>query len=343
MPISLSDVAVKAGVSSRTASCVLNDKTEARIAAVTQERVRLAARELGYRPNRMARSLRMGRTGTVRLMVSRLTNPFFANLAQGIEIAARKEAWDVLADADFESSARGSRQEKLHGWPVEGVLMWSVPYQNAADYLGESANDTPVVYLGYARTDDSDWVALDFYDGAKTAVERLIARGCRRIAYLAATDEAKFLAFDPKYRACREVCHRHRMEIQLLVPQILDPVEAVAQVGLRTAGFELGLRLSREPAATRSDAVLCASDVLAIAFYNGVRRAGLTVPGDVAIIGFDGIEEGACMQQTLTTVVKPVDVMSREAVRLLRNRIGGGVSSPQRVLLPVDLRIGETA
>src|SRR4051812_10796001 len=118
MAISIEDVAKRAGVAQSTVSHVLNGNTHARIAPATQERVKQAAADLGYRPNRLARSLGRRRTDTLGLMISGLQNPFYVQLMESIERVAADANYQVLLDAPPAHAGWNRRNSKLPGWPI---------------------------------------------------------------------------------------------------------------------------------------------------------------------------------------------------------------------------------
>jgi LacI family transcriptional regulator len=151
MAVSLKQVAERAGVSGATVSRVLNGKELDRIPLETRQRIMRIAQELDYRPNRFARSLRDGRTSTVGLMVSGLSNPFFVEVLEAAERRLIETGYQVVQDVA--PSVRGTYEHhgKLQDWPVDGVIMWAHPYQTLATFLGSRAHGVPVVYMGFER------------------------------------------------------------------------------------------------------------------------------------------------------------------------------------------------
>ena len=339
MPTSIGDVARHAGVSPSTVSHVLNGNVRARIAAKTQERIRQAAAELDYQPNRMARSLGRRRTDTLGLMIQGLQNPFYVQILENVEHIALEAGYQVLVDAAAWKPRNHAQQAKLRGWPMDGALMWAQPMHTAQDYFGpqyEESEQFPVVYLGgQPRTDDRASVIFDAYGGACAAMEYLVERGYRRIAYVFPHDWVLRQPDEPRHRAYREVCAASGIVPQLLLME--QPEET------RQSGLVMGLALAAMPAETRPQAVLCFNDVIAQGVLFGLRRAGLRVPEDVAIVGFDGLLESQWLDVPLTTVRLPADQMCHEALRVLLERISGGQDTPpQQVVVPARLIVGGT-
>jgi DNA-binding LacI/PurR family transcriptional regulator len=346
--ISLREVAERAGVARATASTVLSGRAaEARISAETQERVRRAADDLGYHPNRLAQGLGGGRTNTLGLLIGGLQNPYFVDLLESAAERARKAGFDVVPDISY-AMRRGdsSGRSVLSGWPVDGVLVWATPWQTLSDFLGPRADDLgATVYLGHARDDLTDWVAIDRAIGVRQLMQHLRARGYERIAFLHLPGGgdiryAEYAAF------CREAGRSpQRIDVGTLVP---DLMRSGSLSGVRRAGVEAGLQIATLPVGERPDCVICNNDHLAVGVYNGLRRAGVVVPDEIAVAGFDGIEDGACLDRPLTTVVSPAPALIEAAIDILTRRLAlGGRGSeillpPQQLLLPSTLRIGNT-
>ena len=334
MPVSIRDVAAHAGVSLATVSKVLNDRTGSRIAPGTQRRVREAAETLGYQPNRLAQGMVQQKTQTLGVMISGLQNPFFLSILEETERRALDAGYQVFLDAAPSVDGTYSEHVKLRGWPVDGVLIWAAPNQTLADFLGPQARDLPVVHLGYPRTDGTDWVAFDLAQGGRLAARYLIERGCRRIGYV-------YPWAWPRpdvglvHGACLEICREAGI--------FVETISTVRQEETRRVGLETGLMIAARPVSERPDALFCHNDVIAIGVYHGLRRAGLRVPEDIALVGFDGIEEGQCLDVPLTTVHTPVDILCKEAMSLLMRRLAKTLEPPGEMIVPVRLLQGGTA
>ncbi len=335
MAVSIKDVAARVGVSPGTVSHVLNGNKEARIALATQDRVRRIAAEMGYRPNRLARSLGRGRTDTIGLLISGLRNPFFVDVLESAEALALEAGYEVMLDAA--PSAHGTYQGhgKLRDWAVDGVLMWAVSSQSLERVLGtQAAQTTPVVYIGAVRKDDTDWVSFDLYDGGRQATEHLVSRGYRRIAYVSPYAFGEDRHEEPRHLAYKGVCAAAGLKPEFV---LLHGEET------RAAGLAAGRALAARPASERPDAVFCHNDVIAVGVYCGVRRAGLRVPEDIAIVGFDGVEEAQYLEVPLTTVRTPVDALCRHALNILSRRLNGEAPPPrEQALIATELIIGSS-
>ena len=333
MAVSLGQVAARAGVSGCTASKVLSS-TPGRISPQTHERVLRAAQELGYEPNRLARSLGRRRTDTIGLMISGLANPFFAHIMETAEAIAQSHGYQALADSA--PSVRGTfgGHGKLRGWPVDGILMWSNGQESATDFLGPSVSETPVVYIGGGQVSGADSVVFDGCRGIQEVMQHLLERGRRRIAYLAPFPHSAEY-HDSRYDTYAQACHDAGL------PDLL--LETPGHEETREAGLAFAQELVTWPAVSRPDALLCHNDLLAIGVNCGLRRAGVRVPEDIALVGQEGIKEGQFLPEPLTTVKAPVLPLCEAAVALLLRRMGGDKTSPpEQIVIATHLSVGGT-
>jgi LacI family transcriptional regulator len=334
MAISIRDVAAKAGVSVGTVSHVLNGNAAARIAPHTQERVRLAARDLGYRPNRVARSLGRRRSDTIGLLVGGLRNSFFVEILETVESLAREIGYHVLLEAA--PSRKGSVVGHIAAqdyWPVDGVLMWSPPDRTLTDILGVPYSNTPVVYLGTSRTDATDWVGIDCEAGGRLAGELLLSRGCRRPAYL-----SPFAFHIAPYEETRNIGFKAVCQAAGVVPTMMLTSEET-----RAAGVRAGEQIAALPKNERPDGLFCHNDMIAIGVCCALRRAGLRLPEDIAVVGFDGVEEGLFLEIPLTTVELPIPELCRQGLNRLIHKLGGANEGGTGISLSPVLRPGGTA
>jgi DNA-binding LacI/PurR family transcriptional regulator len=347
MAVSLREVAARAGVARGTVSSVLNDRaSEVRISVQTQARIRRIAEEMGYRPNRLAQGLGRGRTNVIGLMIPGLRNPFFQSIMEIAEERAFQAGYDVLPDSAFQLRASYNLMGKLSGWPVDGILIWVTPDKKLADYLGAWTADAPVVYMGYARGDGADFVAVNREGGVREVMTHLWSRGYKRIAYLYPWPDLQ--PVDSRYTTYAAVCSEAGCNPEQIFLERLEPgdrLSLITQAGLREAGLKTGLLLSQRAANDRPDAIICHNDLVAIGLFHGLRRGGLRVPEDMALVGFDGIDEGKYLDKPLTTVVTPSAPLVEKAFEILTRKLAWGSAEtwqPQQLILPSTLRIGQT-
>ncbi len=330
----IKDIAQACGVSAMTVSYVFNEKPGA-VGAATRERVLQAAQRLNYQPNRMARSLGRRKSDTLGMVISDLRNPFYVEMLECAEKLAAEAGYQLLVETHRDLSGRLTG--RLTGWPLDGFLVWAHSGQSLEGFLGPQS--APVVYWGDARRDDaSDVVGLDLYSGSRAAAEYAVRRGYSRWAFLSPHYQSDF-RFERRFCAWDDVCREASLRMETLWPRETERPENV-----RANCREIGMELAARPALRRPRLVACYNDVAAIAVIQGLRRGGLRVPEDVAVIGFDGIEEGQMMDRPLTTVQVPIEAMCRGALEILLARIEeNDVRAPQQVVVPTRLIEGETA
>lgn len=331
--VSLVDVAARAGVSPGTVSHVLNGNAAARIAPATQERIRRAAEEMGYRPNIFARSLLGKQTKTLGLMIAGLENPFFVGIAKAVERAVRETGYQMTLYSTLTEPGGYLEFQNSSSWPVDGMFIWSRNEIDLTRCLGAQAQTFPIVYLGYEGSSALDYAAFDLYGGARTAMEYLVARGYRKIACVRPEGAAGGPPTESRARVYVEVCNEAGLPLQYV------PLES--RVSGLLAGFRAGLVLGELPASERPEAVFCYNDAIATGICQSVRRAGLRVPEDIGVTGFDGIEIGQCLDVPLTTVLSPPQPLA--AVGILCRRLSGDHEAPpEGFVIPTTLIIGKT-
>jgi DNA-binding LacI/PurR family transcriptional regulator len=317
------DVARRVGVSQSTVSLVFSGKAAGRISARTEEAVRAAAAELGYRPNVAARALKLGAARTVVLVVPDITNPFFGGLLRGAQTAARAAGYAVaLIDTNNDRDWGAASAEALHAGPADGLLLFEVdPPRRAAD------SETIVVIESEGRGHPS--VRLDSEGGADAAVRHLLELGHRRIGHLAAT-------FDAPTFHLREAARQ-----RVLGEGGLDPASlprALTPIGIDEARDAAGPLLDERPTA-----VFCDDDVIAAGLYLAARERRLRIPADLSVIGFDDMDFARVLEPALTTVALDAEQLGATGFELLESRMAGR-RTRRRVVLPAELLVrGSTA
>ncbi|WP_369345409.1 LacI family DNA-binding transcriptional regulator [Demequina oxidasica] len=322
--ISLKDVAVRAGVSSGTVSNVLNRPD--RVKAATVERVNRAIADLGYVPNAAARQLRAGQSTSLGLIVLDVGNPFFTDLAKGAERAAADVGLSVLLANSDESSEREDRYLDLFETQrVAGVLI--SPVSDDLPRLHRlRARGIPVVLVDRGATDsDFPSVSVDDVAGGRIATEHLIAIGRTKIAFVGGPLRIRQVA--DRYRgACDAVEAAGRGSVEYIETSALT----------LAAGQTAGARVGAGVRTGRFDAIFAANDLVAL----GVQQAllsgpePLSIPRDVALVGYDDISFAAAAVVPVTSVRQPRELIGSTAVELLLGDIGEERDSQQVVFQP---------
>lgn len=311
------DVARRAGVSQTTVSYVLNGRTDVAIPDATRERVLEAARVLGYRPNRAARALVMGSTHTVELWLPRIHSTYYAQVADTFHHLAMEEGFEVIIRVP-DSDGAG----RTDGGASDGILCFLPLNASRLDFL--RASGTPFVGVCTAAP-GFDTVDVDMEGGAAAATQHLIAQGRRRIAHV--INRNANLSGDPR----REGYARTMQAAGLTVEYILTDEDSCAD---GCAALREYLRHHSCP-----DALFCRNDEVAMGAFRAVRDAKWDVPGQVALVGFDGVEATGYFDPPLTTVALPVAELCAKAWEFLRHRMNEPNGERRQEILPTRLLI----
>lgn len=323
MGVSLKDIAQRAGVSLATVSNVVNGYRP--VAEETRARVQRAIDDLGYTPNLSARHLRSGRTGIIALAIPELDNPYFAEVAGAAIREATGSGYTLLLD-----HTEGDRQQELmllRGFReqiIDGLIL--SPVQLVRSDVLERASTTPLVLIGEAVYDvPYDHIAIDNVAASHVAVQHLVSLNRRRIAFVGAHPDANRQPAHLRLRGYQEALATAGLELR---------PELVATTGqfVRGDGYDAMaglLKLSDPP-----DAVFAYNDLVAIGAIRAIVEAGLRVPEDIAVIGFDDIEEGRFSNPTLTTISPDKEHIGRRAVGSLIARVEGRPVDPPHEVQP---------
>jgi DNA-binding LacI/PurR family transcriptional regulator len=324
MAVSMSDVARHAGVSQRTVSNVVNNYVH--VSPATRARVQASLDALGYRPNTAARRLRTGRTGTVTLAVPTFRERYFADLAEALVTAARDRGTTVLVETT--GGRRETELELLRGGGeilTDGVIMSAVSL-GRTDQRGEH----PVVLIGDREPGSTiDHVGIRNREAAQAAVTHLLDTGRRRIVLLGANHGPK-----RSYQLRRQGYQAALKNYGLTV----DPDLLVACDWTTTAA---AAAITRTVEDLRPDGIFAMNDSAALGALRALRRAGIDVPHEVSVIGFDDIVEAGLSTPTLSTVAPLLGEIAASALDLLEEQLAED-HVPQHRTAGYVLRIRES-
>jgi len=333
-PATQADVAHLAGVSQTTVSYILNNK-DANISDETRLRVMGAIEELGYIPNRAARTLRTSKTHTIACIIPEITNPFFYPVVRGIQDVAEAHNYDLVV---YNSDLASNKEHKL---------LRSVQYSHIDGLIGffihlEPDDFRPLLYQGAAIVKSElgkveygdlpiDIVYVDNIKASATAVSYLIERGHRRIGLLGG---ASATPRDFRIRGYRLALAEHDIPF--------DEALAVGGDFTLESGFEKMQRLLALE--VRPTAVFAANDLMAIGAMQAIMDAELSVPEDIAVMGFDNIPSAKLVTPKLSTVEHFPQLLGKRAATLLFERLSGKAPKHGRSAeLPFELVLRETA
>lgn len=313
---SIYDVAKAAGVSVSTVSRALAKPD--RVSFRTAEHVRKVATELGYRTQATERSIDQLPTGRLAMIVADITNPVFYGLIRGAEKAAAQAGYTLLL-VETQESGHSERAVFDNVWSaVDGVILTSSRMSDTV--IRSTAKVAPLVVLN-RLVDQVPSVAGDNVRGIKRAVEHLAESGHRSVTYLSGPEAS--WANGMRWRGLLEAGH---------------------ELGLRTRRsgpfpptMKGGLQAVRAWRATPTSAVIAYNDLLAIGFVRALAEAGIGVPGEVSVVGFDDIRDARLIDPPLTTVAVPLARLGSAAVTHLLHARAGEPGAAKSVVLPAKL------
>lgn len=325
-PPTIVDVATRAGVSKSLVSLVMRGSP--RVSDASRKAVLRAAGELGYHPNAAARSLVQQRSGILGCVLSDLHNTYFADLADGIEEMASARGYRVMLSSGYLDAAReSSAVDALLELRVDGLLL--LGSMLPADEVDRFAERIPTVMVGRSATATGyDSVCDDDDAGAQLVVDHLVGLGHRRIAHLHA-------GAGPGAPA-RRVGYEAAMERHGLASHVHSVTAAFTEAGGRRAMREV-LGADAPPTA-----VFAANDLAAVGALGVIDEAGLDVPGDISVAGYDDSDVSKIRRISLTTVAQPTSQIGATAARLLLERVGEDRMQARHVIFPPTLVVRTT-
>lgn len=329
------DVARLASVSQPVVSYVLSGDPDAPVSAETRARVLAAIEELGYVPDRTARNLRRRRTFTLAGVIPDITNPFYPAFERGVQDVAEAHGFTLITyNTDGRPEKERAAIRSAREGRADGVIV--TPFHLAPAELQALADDgIAVVVNGEPGWDPAafglDQVLVPNADAAAAAVEWLLARGHVRVGMVAGEEGT----FPRERRVDGYVTALAAHGIP--VDEVLVRSGDFSVAGGHAAADEL-LRLDRLPTA-----IFCANDLMAMGALMRIREAGLRVPDDIAVVGFDDIPAARLVHPALTTVAQYPELVGRRAAELAVERIESPGREARREALPYDLVVRESA
>ena len=321
----INDVAKRAGVSITTVSYVITGKRY--VSDDLKERVRQAMKETGYRPNNLARSLRVGRTDTIGLIIPDSSNLFFAEVSRNIEDNGFKNGYAVfLCNSDDQVDKQTEYLEVLISKQVDGIIFTSVSNNRPnLDKLIDA--NIPFVIVDREEVEGiADVVLVDNYSGGFKAVQHLIDIGHRKIGCISGPSQSNPSA------------ERQKAYLHCLRENRCEFTEGYIQSGdFRYKSGEVAmdklLSLNNPPTA-----VFVCNDMMAIGAFRSIQNHGLKIPEDISIVGFDNIPIGEAISPALTTVAQPIKEIAEKSMSILYKRMRGEIKGGfERIVLDPEL------
>ena len=318
----IKDIAQVAGVSYATVSRALSGSPE--IGEKTRERIRLISEEMGYTTNYIAQSMVLKQTKLIGLIVSGIVNPFVAELAYHIESRVRELGYSLLlCNSSNDLDVEQHMFKLLLGRQVDGIIVMPAhteSYQKLSEYIAT----TPTVFIGENFKDmPESYVAVDNYRGTRIGMEFLFSLGHRDIIYFG--------------RRKNSVTHQHRAEGYLSACKEMGVESQVINSNFQSSSIAAGMQMARQlfSKPLSATAIFAATDTLALGILGEAEEAGIDVPGDLSVMGFDNITYSGLPKINLTTIEQPKKTMGSLSVDMLLERINDpDIGYSHRILAP---------
>jgi LacI family transcriptional regulator len=322
------DVARHCGVSRATVSLVLNDSPL--VAAKTRDRVRQAMTELGYVYNRAAASLRTQHSDAIGVVLTNITNPYFAEFATGVQdILTSSGTVPLLAVSGEDRDLQHRLVKSLVERNVDGIVL--IPAHGTTPNDLPELLGTPLVLMARRLNGmDVDYVGAQNRDGGYAAAEHLYSHGCRRIAFVGGFSDSS--ARDERASGVAEFLSDHGLALSSELSVVCEPARPQA----RDATLRL---LTKDP---QVDGIVCFSDVVAFGVLDAIADTGRTVGSDVRVIGFDDVHDAGLNRPSLSSVSVPARETGRRAAQLVLERAAGSTEPTVREEFPTKLEPRET-
>ncbi|KNC90862.1 ribose operon transcriptional repressor RbsR [Trabulsiella odontotermitis] len=321
----MKDVARVAGVSTSTVSHVINK--DRFVSEAITAKVEAAIKNLNYAPSALARSLKLNQTRTIGMLITASTNPFYSELVRGVERSCFERGYSlVLCNTEGDEQRMNSNLETLMQKRVDGLLLLCTETHQPSREIMQRYPSVPMVMMDWAPFDgDCDLIQDNSLFGGDMATQYLIDTGHTRIACISGPlDKTPARLRLEGYRAAM-----HRAGFA-----ITEGYEITSDFEFG-GGFEAMNKLLALP--VPPDAVFAGNDAMAVGAYQALYQAGLRIPQDMAVIGYDDIELARYMTPPLTTVHQPKDELGELAIDVLIHRMAQPEQKQQRVQLTPEL------
>lgn len=330
MGLTIKDIAEKAGVSYATVSRALNNHRD--VNEDTKKKILKIAREMGYQPNAIAQGLVKKETKTIGLLIPDITNPFFPEVARGIEDAAGEAGYTIfLCNTNWDTERESNYLDVLLQKQVDGIIM--APSSENLNHLKKILDSgIKIVFISrMIKHPNSISIIIDNVSGAQMAVEHLVKKGHKKIAFIGGFQDIS--ASSERLKGYKYALEENNLEINKAYIKNGDFKRETGHVMMHNL-----LNLDQKPTA-----VFAANDLLALGAIQAIKEEGLSVPSDIAVIGFDDIEFASLPEIQLTTVAQPKYDMGKMAFETLIKQLKGeGDNIGKKILLEPRLIIRGT-
>jgi LacI family transcriptional regulator len=330
MALTIKDVAKEAGVSYATVSRALNNHPE--VNEDTKRRIFKIAAEMGYQPNAIAQGLVKKETKTIGLLIPDITNPFFPEVALGIEEAANEAGYTIfLCNTNWNEEREENYLNVLLQKQVDGLII-APSSENLAHLKKVLDLGVNIIFISYMiRHPNSTSIIIDNICGAQMAVEHLVKKGHKRIAFIGGFQDIS--ASNERLKGYKYALKQNNIEINKAYIKNGDFKRETGHIMMHNL-----ININKKPTA-----VFAANDLLALGAIQAIKEEGLSVPSDIAVVGFDDIEFASLPEIQLTTVAQPKYEMGKLAFETLIKQLKGeGNKIGKKILLDPELIIRGT-
>lgn len=325
--ITIKDIAERAGVSYATVSRALNGRHD--VSEITRQHIFDLAREMGYQPNAIARSLVRQKSQIIAVVVPDVSNPFFADITMAVNEAADEAGFTtMICNTGWDPVKEQEKLRVMVEQRVEGLILKPTAFIRPGAL---EALNLPVILFWHAMPDDLSYIEVDHEAGGRMAVNHLIERGYRRIAYIGGMETSP--SNQIRLMSYQKTLQEHSRSVD---PRLISYGPFRQESGYaRVAAL---MKLSEPP-----DAVFCGNDIIAMGVLQYARDHKISVPHELAIIGFDDIGCASLPLVELSTVSQPRDKLGREALQALMREIDSFPQrTRQRILIKPELKVRTT-
>lgn len=328
---SLADIAAHLGVSKTLVSMVLNHKgDEHAISKETQKRVVEAAKKLNYQPNQIARSLRIGKSKTIGLIVADISNSFYAKISRLIEDNSSRLGYNlIICSTDENSEKERNLLDMLKNRQVDGIILSST-LRNSAEIKDILFDNYPLVLIDRAFPDmQTNSVIVDNYLGSRKAIEHLIDSGFQKIAHF---------TISPSYVSC--IVDRKNGYLHVMKERKLDKHNLVVEIpfnDVRNSVYEYLKDFNKEN--RNIDAIFAVNNNIALAILEASRNLGIRIPEDIGLITFDDIDLFNFTSPPISAIKQPIEQICEKAVETLIGTIENKITKITNHVLESEIII----
>lgn len=324
----LKDIAKRTGLSANTVSRALKDKDD--ISDSTKDYVKRTAAEMGYIPDSVAQSLRSGRTNTIGVVFDNIANPYFMIMTELIYKILSEASYNIMIFTSSDERAQFNLDalQRLVSRRIDGVITFLRPTDEVAYYAKK--NQIPIVTVGREADDlGIDCVFTNDVKGGQLVGDHLIERGYKNIAFIGAPSDIK--CSTKRLEGLKKSCETHNIQLA---------EENIKFLEHRTDDVHA---MVKEVVSRNVDAIFCFNDVMAYEAISTIDNLGLTVPGDIAVVGYDDIESRINIPTKLTTIHNGNEAITRQAVSSLFKRINHFDKPLEKNVFEPELKIRKTS